>query len=220
MNFWMNFYPGNMLGRFPLYFFCCCCVTVKTIFRVIINVLLIRNVLFPGREKFVEYWQLLIWWFEGGAISIKWNRILFSIFERAARCLFLSDFNWGRCSFEYTVCIVFDGFITFVVNLYSIWGHYYTCGQLSHLWLQHRFLIHVIFPIAVLLRASAILDLASGHQSAFWSMAHLGSCELYNFFFFYYGTHRPYSLLFLFYLIFFVLWLRKNNKRKEIKINT
>ena len=96
---------------------------------------------FSGRETFVEYWQLLIWWFEGGALSIKWNRILFSIFERAVRCLFLSDFSWGRCSFEYTVCIVFNGFITFVVNLYSIWGHYYTCGQflfhlraLLHLW--------------------------------------------------------------------------------------
>ena len=39
--------------------------------------------------------------FEGGAFSIESNRILcFSIFERAQRCLFLSDLNWRRCSFE------------------------------------------------------------------------------------------------------------------------
>ena len=152
---------------------------------------------FSGRETFVEYWQLLIKWFEGGALSIKCNRILFSIFERAARCLFLSDFNWGWCSFEYTVCV------------------YYICGQfvfhfraLLHLWSIITFValtsfLHVIFPIAVLLRASA-----SGHQSAFWSMAHLGSCQLPNLFF-YYGTHRPYSLFFLFCFIFLVVWLRK-----------
>ena len=84
-------------------------------------------------------------------------------------------------------------FITFVVNLYSI--------PLLHLWSIITFValtsfLHVTFPIAVLLRASA-----SGHQSAFWSMAHLGSCQLPNLFF-YYGTHRPYSLFFsfLFYI--------------------
>ena len=169
---------------------------------------------FSGRETFVEYWQLLIKWFEGGALSIKCNRILFSIFERAARCLFLSDFNWGRCSFEYTVCIVFDKFITFVVNLYSIWGHYYTCGQLSHLWLKHRFLIHVIFPIAVLLRASAILDVASGHQSAFWSIAHLGSCQLHSLFFF---SFFPMALIghlhFFFSLLFNFLCCVTEKKR-------
>ena len=31
----------------------------------------------------------------------------------------------------------FAGFITFVVNLYYIWVHYYICGQLLHLWFQH-----------------------------------------------------------------------------------
>ena len=71
-------------------------------------------------------------WFEGGAFATECNGILFSVFERAPRAyVCLTEIEGGALSSKYGVDSVwrFDGFITFVVNLYCIWRHYYICSQ-------------------------------------------------------------------------------------------
>ena len=82
------------------------------------------------------YWEILTkkLWFEGGALSIKCHRILFLSFERAPRftaVLISVRLKLRTALFRvYTVWLVFDCFITFVVNFHYMWGLYYICGQL------------------------------------------------------------------------------------------
>ena len=71
----------------------------------------------------------------GGALSIKCDRILCFSKEHRGAYFCPTYIGGGVLSRLYTVWIAFAGFITFAVNLYHIWVHYYICGQfLLHLW--------------------------------------------------------------------------------------
>ena len=82
---------------------------------------------------------------QDGALSIKCNRILFS----KAALTFVQLILSAAFFRAYNVWIAFVGFITFVVNLYYIWVHFYVCGQyeLYYIWVHYyicgQFLLHL-----------------------------------------------------------------------------
>ena len=82
---------------------------------------------------------------QDGALSIKCNRILFS----KAALTFVQLILSAAFFRAYNVWIAFVGFITFVVNLYCIWVHFYVCGQyeLYYIWVHYyicgQFLLHL-----------------------------------------------------------------------------
>ena len=74
----------------------------------------------------------------------------FGDFRKSSAVLIFANLNWGQHSFKYkrlgwyltvllhlwSICITFEGIITFAVKFYYIGGLYNICGQLLRLWLQ------------------------------------------------------------------------------------
>ena len=114
---------------------------------------------------------------QDGALSIKFDRILFS---KAARTFV--QLIWSAAFFRaYNVWIAFVGFITFVVNLYDIWVHFYVCGQyvLYYIWVRYyicgQFLLHLYlqhsppplpstFLVSTSIRGTGLLEEMQEHK--------------------------------------------------------
>ena len=154
---------------------------------------------FSGRETFVEYWQLLIWWFEGSALSIKWSRIFlrFSNERRGAYFCPTSIEGGALSSIQFvlyltsllhlwSICIPFEGIITLVVS-------YHICGLnivLNSCHLPDRCSTPCLCHIGCRIWASKCILVYSTPRQ-------LPAAQFVFFFFFSYGTHRPSSLFFL-----------------------
>ena len=114
---------------------------------------------------------------QDGALSIKCNRILFS----KAALTFVQLILSAAFFRAYNVWIAFVGFITFVVNLYYIWVHFYVCGQyeLYYIWVHYyicgQFLLHLYlqhsppplpstFLVSTSIRGTGLLEEMQEHK--------------------------------------------------------